>query len=84
MIADEKMTEWRNIWQEIIETSRLTLIEETQNYKHFDEIEDKLISKASTSDLQLQQNRLNNANATITSHTAKINDLITRDNEVFL
>lgn len=41
MISDEKMTEWRDIWQEIIETSRLTLIEETQNYKHFDEIEDK-------------------------------------------
>ena len=34
MISDEKMTEWRDIWQEIIETSRLTLIEETQNYKH--------------------------------------------------
>ena len=30
MISDEKMTEWRDIWQEIIETSRLTLIEETQ------------------------------------------------------
>ena len=41
MISDEKMTEWRNIWQEIIETSRLTLIEETQNYKHFDVIENK-------------------------------------------
>ena len=28
MISDEKMTEWRDIWQEIIETSRLTLIED--------------------------------------------------------
>lgn len=37
----EIKTEWRDIWQEIIETSRMTLVNHKMNYPLFDEIENK-------------------------------------------
>lgn len=41
MSESEKKTEWRDIWQEIIETSRMTLKNQKMNYTLFNDIEDK-------------------------------------------
>ncbi len=40
-MSEDLKTEWRDIWQEIIETSKKNLLEQDVSYKSFSEIEEK-------------------------------------------